>query len=87
MSIKTPDEWYFDNFYILGEYQGKGLGTWLIKCVNEVLKSWPVLRRSILVYTRGEEFSSRRLSMQLLEQGMNGMVIMTRKHAGSAIKD
>jgi hypothetical protein len=34
-------------------FQGKSLGKWLIGCVNEVVSSWPELKRMMLI-TSGE---------------------------------
>ncbi|KAI2601762.1 hypothetical protein GGR54DRAFT_54951 [Hypoxylon sp. NC1633] len=36
---------YLTDVYILPEYQGKGLGRWMMECLNEVIKSWTHLRR------------------------------------------
>ncbi|KXX76960.1 DNA ligase [Madurella mycetomatis] len=42
---------YLTDVYILGAHQGKGLGRWMMGCVDEVLASWPSLRRCML-FTR-----------------------------------
>ena len=39
---------YLTDVYIDPSYQGKGLGTWLVSCVQEVIESMPYLRRSLL---------------------------------------
>lgn len=36
---------YLTDVYILPEYQGKGLGRWMIECLNEVIQGWVHLRR------------------------------------------
>ncbi|KAL7622143.1 hypothetical protein AAE478_007645 [Parahypoxylon ruwenzoriense] len=36
---------YLTDVYILPEYQGKGLGRWMMECLSEVIKGWPHLRR------------------------------------------
>jgi GNAT superfamily N-acetyltransferase len=36
---------YLTDVYVLPEYQGKGLGRWIIECLDEVIKGWPHLRR------------------------------------------
>ncbi|KAI1776991.1 hypothetical protein F4818DRAFT_332587 [Hypoxylon cercidicola] len=36
---------YLTDVYILSEYQGKGLGSWMMQCLNEVIKGWTHLRR------------------------------------------
>ncbi|KAK4103261.1 hypothetical protein N658DRAFT_494594 [Parathielavia hyrcaniae] len=44
---------YLTDVYVLGPHQGKGLGKWLMQCLDEVLSSWPHLRRCLL-FTSGE---------------------------------
>jgi len=36
---------YLTDVYVLPEFQGKGLGRWILECLNEVIKAWPHLRR------------------------------------------
>lgn len=40
---------YLTDAYVLPEHQGKGLGKWMMECLNEVLESWPHLRRTLLI--------------------------------------
>lgn len=35
---------YLTDVYVLVEHQQRGLGTFLMRCVNEELESWPELR-------------------------------------------
>jgi GNAT superfamily N-acetyltransferase len=44
---------YLTDVYVLASHQGKGLGKWMMQCLDEVLESWPHLRRCLL-FTRGE---------------------------------
>jgi GNAT superfamily N-acetyltransferase len=78
---------YLTDVYILDEYQGKGLGTWLIKCVDEALSSWPELRRVVLVTSHGKNFYTDKLHVKEFEQGKNGLVILSKKGAGSVLQD
>ncbi|KAI1157801.1 hypothetical protein F5B18DRAFT_138614 [Nemania serpens] len=39
---------YLTDVYVLPEYQGKGLGRWLMACLDEVIQAWPHLRRLLL---------------------------------------
>jgi GNAT superfamily N-acetyltransferase len=78
---------YLTDVYILDEYQGKGLGTWLIKCVDETLSSWPELRRALLVTNHGSSFYGEKLGMKEFEQGKNGMAIFSRKGGGSVFDE
>ncbi|SPQ26956.1 97d97ebd-7d06-4266-ade0-dbb2e8dd91ea [Thermothielavioides terrestris] len=40
---------YLSDVYVLPAHQGRGLGRWLMQCVDEVLGSWPALRRCLLL--------------------------------------
>lgn len=40
---------YLTDVYVLPEYQGKGLGRWLMACLSDVTNAWPHLRRVMLV--------------------------------------
>ena len=42
---------YLSDVYVLEEHQGRGLARWMLECLNEVLDSWPYLRRLMLVAT------------------------------------
>lgn len=44
---------YLTDFYVLPRYQGTGLGTWLLKCIQEIADQWPYLRR-IMFFTNSE---------------------------------
>lgn len=78
---------YLTDVYILDEYQGKGLGTWLIKCVDEAFSSWPELRRVLLITSHGKDFYADKLHMKEFEQGKNGLTILSRKGAGSVTQE
>ncbi|KAI0193104.1 hypothetical protein F4808DRAFT_361717 [Astrocystis sublimbata] len=39
---------YLTDVYVLSEYQGKGLGRWMLTCLEDVMKGWPYLRRMML---------------------------------------
>ncbi|KAJ7689848.1 hypothetical protein B0H17DRAFT_875320, partial [Mycena rosella] len=43
---------YLTDVFILPSYQSKGLGKWLIKCINEAITKWPDLR-VVLLFTGG----------------------------------
>ncbi|KAI0129748.1 hypothetical protein BJ170DRAFT_286241 [Xylariales sp. AK1849] len=36
---------YLTDVYVLSEYQGKGLGGWMLECLKEIIKGWTHLRR------------------------------------------
>lgn len=51
--------------------QGKGLGTWLVGCVQEVIESMPHLRRSMLLTSSWEKsvpFYQRLMKMTLMNE-------------------
>ena len=80
---------YLTDLYVLPEYQGLGLGGWLINCLNEVLSVLPYLRWVMLRTSVRKSVDSykKRLGMSVLESGdiMNGPVIMGKKgRAGMA---
>ncbi|KAE9364600.1 hypothetical protein N431DRAFT_431450 [Stipitochalara longipes BDJ] len=81
---------YLTDVYIEPSIQGKGLGTWLMECVQEVIESMPYLRRSLLFtgdWKRSVPFYERVLGMQVVEckKGMDGngtgLAVMMRKGA------
>lgn len=43
---------YLTDVYVLEGFQGKGLGRWMMRCVDETLVGWPDLRRCVL-FTKG----------------------------------
>ncbi|KAK5376351.1 hypothetical protein LTS03_005119 [Exophiala xenobiotica] len=46
---------YLTDVYLLPEWQGQGLGKWLVQCVQEVVEDMPYLRRSMCVVGHGRE--------------------------------
>ena len=78
---------YLTDVYVLAEYQGKGLGKWLVECVNETLASWPEFRRAILVTTHGSKFYAETLGMSEFKQGENNMAVFQKRGPGSKHTD
>ncbi len=78
---------YLTDVYVLEEYQGKGLGTWLLEAVDEVLRSWKGLRRVALMSNGNEEWYERGLGVKVFDQkNESELVFMTRKGEGSVLK-
>ncbi len=78
---------YLTDVYVLKEYQGKGLGTWLLGAVDEVLRSWRGLRRVAVMSSGNEEWYERGLGVKVFDQeNKNGLVFMTRRGEGSVLK-
>ncbi|KIW26007.1 uncharacterized protein PV07_09137 [Cladophialophora immunda] len=48
---------YLTDVYVQPEWQGQGLGKWLISCVQEVVEDMPYLRRSMCIVGHGKERS------------------------------
>lgn len=75
---------YLTDVYVLPKEQGKGLGTWLIACVDEILASMGDLRRAVLITSpRMEVLYERKLAMKRVEQEEGGLIIMHRRGTGS----
>lgn len=77
---------YLTDLYVLPEYQGLGLGGWLIDCVGEMLRSMPYLRWAML-RTSGERSKrtyEKRLGMRVLEVE-GGTVTMGWKGGGGGV--
>lgn len=77
---------YLTDVWVDPTQQGKGLGTWLISCVQEVIESMPFLRRSILMtadWERSVPFYEKLMKMELFEsQRGHGLAILERKGEG-----
>lgn len=83
---------YITDVYIDPSTQGKGLGTWLVSCVQEVIDSMPYLRRSMLLtgdWERSVPFYEKTMGMTVIESGKGkdggsgeGLAVMTRKGKG-----
>jgi GNAT superfamily N-acetyltransferase len=82
---------YLTDVYIEPSSQGNGLGTWMMKCVQEVIESMPHLRRSLLFtgdWKRSVPFYEKILGMQVFESGRGedgegmGVAVMMRKGNG-----
>lgn len=77
---------YLTDVWVNPTYQGKGLGAWLITCVQEVVESMPYLRRSILMtadWKRSVPFYTKLMDMEVCElKHGEGLAIMERKGTG-----
>ncbi len=81
---------YLTDVWVDPEYQGFGIGTWLVRCVAEVLEEMPYLRRSILFtgdWERSVPFYEKHMGMDVVE-GVKGqgLALMERKGMGHPTK-
>jgi ribosomal protein S18 acetylase RimI-like enzyme len=62
---------YLTDVYVLREHQGKGLGRWMMECLNEVLTSWPGLRRTMLAVSdpNAVKLYEKTLGMEVVQPG------------------
>ncbi|KIX97300.1 uncharacterized protein Z520_06752 [Fonsecaea multimorphosa CBS 102226] len=63
---------YLTDVYVQPEWQGRGLGKWLISCVQEVVEDMPYLRRSLCIIghdkERSMEFYGRLMKMTPVQE-------------------
>lgn len=78
---------YLTDVYVLAEYQGKGLGKWLIDCVSETTERFPVLRATLLISSDGPgiNFYRERMGMEPFE--LPSLKVLWKKGSGSALKN
>lgn len=84
---------YLTDVFVSPLYQGQGLGTWLVGCVQEVVEGMPWLRRSMLFtgdWERSVPFYEKIMGMRVLNEEKkgvgrrgNGVAVMERKGAGA----
>ena len=75
---------YLTDVYVLEEYQGKGLGSWIMQCLDETIAQWSALRRLLVLTSDSESFYSKWLKVEELQPGAHGLKIMNRFGAGSS---
>ncbi|KPM34580.1 hypothetical protein AK830_g11988 [Neonectria ditissima] len=77
---------YLTDVWIGPENQGKGLGRWLIGCVQEVIEAMPYLRRSILFtadWKRSVPFYKELMDMEVIEfKDGEGLALLERRGKG-----
>ena len=77
---------YLTDVYILEQYQGQGIGSFLMECLDETLLSWPELRGTFLI-TSGEDFYTKRLGMQLFDGSKTGSKWMVKRGPRYGLSD
>jgi GNAT superfamily N-acetyltransferase len=80
---------YLTDLYVLPEYQGLGLGGWIIDCIDELLMSLPHLRWFMLRTSmpKSKEAYVKRLGMSVLDEGDvdKGPIMMGKKGRGNLV--
>ncbi|KAJ5999753.1 hypothetical protein N7481_000162 [Penicillium waksmanii] len=74
---------YFTDLYVLPQYQGLGLGGWVIDCIGEVVDQMPYLRWAMLRTSleQSRVAYEKRLGMRVLLSGdiQDGPVMMGKR--------
>lgn len=77
---------YLTDVYVLEEFQGKGLGKWLIECVEAHISEWPELRRVLLLTSHSGKMYEETLGVKPFLQGGHGITIFSKKGKGSPLE-
>ncbi|XWW93002.1 hypothetical protein V2A60_000930 [Cordyceps javanica] len=77
---------YLTDVWVDPAVQGRGLGSWLVRCVQQVVEEMPHLRRSMLFTSNWEQsvpFYEKLMGMEVVESKPGaGLVTMERKGRG-----
>ncbi|KAJ5159739.1 uncharacterized protein N7482_006743 [Penicillium canariense] len=84
---------YLTDVFILPSYQGSGLGTWLMSCVQEIIEGMQYLRRSLLFtgdWKRSVPFYKKTMDMHVMHskpptegKDAEGLAVMVRLGKGA----
>lgn len=74
---------YLTDVYIAREWQGQGLGKWLIGCVQEVVADMPWLRRTLLITGTGQAGKRFYGGVMGMEELGDGIVCLSARGPGS----
>ncbi|KAK3333739.1 hypothetical protein B0T19DRAFT_135377 [Cercophora scortea] len=79
---------YLTDVYVLKEHQGKGLGGWMMECVDERLNTWPDLRGFLLLTTHQSavRMYQNKLGAQDIQEGKTKLLVM-EKQGPAAVRD
>ncbi|CZR51917.1 related to GNAT family N-acetyltransferase [Phialocephala subalpina] len=66
---------YLTDVYIMEEFQRKGIGKWLIQCVNEHVETWPEMRWTFLVTSDQIKFYEENLGMSIYGECRDGKIM------------
>jgi hypothetical protein len=74
---------YLTDVYIAQEWQGQGLGKWLVGCVQEVVADMPCLRRTLLITGTGQVGKRFYGGVMGMEELSDGIVCLSARGPGS----
>ncbi|KAK5653349.1 hypothetical protein OQA88_9041 [Cercophora sp. LCS_1] len=71
---------YLTDVYVLPPHQERGLGRWLMVCLNEMLDSWPSLRRCVLFTgdAHAVKLYEQTLGMSDVRNASSNLIIMQK---------
>lgn len=79
---------YMTDVWVDPAMQGKGLGKWMVQCVQQIIEEIPYLRRSLLFTSNREKsvpFYQQYMDMTVIESGFgDGPIIMERRGPGNS---
>ena len=75
---------YISDVYIQPKFRGRGIGKWLMSCLEDVMRDMPMLRRVLLLTgsKKSHDFYQRELEMWDV-QTEGHLITMTRKQYGA----
>jgi len=78
---------YLTDVYVLPEHQGRGLATWMMGCLNEILDQWDNLRRFMLITSSDQavELYRKTLGAQVWNEGPSNVLKVLEKR-GKAVR-
>jgi GNAT superfamily N-acetyltransferase len=78
---------YLTDVFVLDAHQKKGLGRWMLECLNEVLEEWPELRRFILLSSNPHAMKLYADVMGMTEMSGDATPLTVLAKAGPAVPD
>jgi ribosomal protein S18 acetylase RimI-like enzyme len=76
---------YITDVYVLPEFGGKGHGSWMLACANELFAGWLHLRRTCLMSLSGKvNWYDKHLGLKKLDQGFKGLYFLSKTGPGAS---
>lgn len=79
---------YLTDVYVLEEFQGQGLGKWMLECLGEHIDQWPYLRRLLLVTITPQTAELYKKTTGVIEWSESPsarLVLLEKRGAGSRV--